>query len=203
MATAPDLTADSRSALLVVDMQVGMAAGSEQEGMRLAQRIAEHVRRVGAHHGLVAASLFRNVPGCTYDRLVASDMRGDDECALLEPIAALGLECHELPTYSSLGEELAARLRASGTERVHVVGMDTDQCVLATVFALFDAGFEPIVARDLCISTAGDVPHEAGIVALHRAIGEPRVIDAARIEEATLGAGAVSGAGPGAAARGG
>lgn len=201
MSDSPNLAADAHSALLVVDLQVGMADGAEAACERLAERVAEHVRRVGSHHGYLVASLFRNTPGSTYDRLVGSDMRDDAACALLAPVAQLGLDAHELPTYSSLGEELHAELRERGIERVHVVGVDTDQCVLATVFALFDAGFEPIVARDLCLSTSGDVPHEAGIVALNRAIGEPRVVPAAAIEAATLG-GAVSGAAPAAAGRG-
>jgi nicotinamidase-related amidase len=64
---------------------------------------------------------------------------------------------------------------------VHVCGVDTDQCVLATVLTAFDAGLEPVVLADLCLSCAGEAPHEAGLVALRRAIGEDHVV---RAEEA-------------------
>jgi nicotinamidase-related amidase len=47
------------------------------------------------------------------------------------------------------------RLRALGVKRATVVGIDTDACVLAVMFSLFDAGIECRVNTDLCWSSSG------------------------------------------------
>ncbi|MCW2959853.1 MAG: isochorismatase hydrolase [Thermoleophilia bacterium] len=165
------------TALLVIDMQEGFAA-RDVALRRLAVDIAEHVYAHVDDYVLLAASRFRNVPGSLYHRLISQDMTTDAELRLLPELASIPFDIVvDTCSYSSLTDELLGRLRAAGVERLVVVGADTDQCVLATVLAAFDAGIEPIVRIDLCRSAAGADPHEAGLIALRRAIGEERVID--------------------------
>lgn len=167
-------SSSSPRALVLVDLQAGFV--EEDPGLRaVAERAAEHAQERGDDYVIVAASRFRNEPGSAYWRLVGHDMVDEDEVALVPAVAALDAFVVDTPTYSSATPELVQRLRDLGVVEVHVCGVDTDQCVLATVFGLFDAGFEPVVLEDLVQSASGLACHDAGIIALHRAIGEDRV----------------------------
>lgn len=165
---------DSPRALVLVDLQAGFIG--DDPGLRaVAQRAAAHAREHADEYVIVAASRFRNELGSAYWRLVGHDMVEEDDVALVPAVADLDAWVIDTPTYSSATPELVQRLRELRVVEVHVCGVDTDQCVLATVFGLFDAGFEPVVLEDLVQSASGLNCHDAGILALHRAIGPERV----------------------------
>lgn len=75
-------------------------------------------------------------------------------------------------------DELCKYLRSQHIERVFIVGIDTDMCVLKIAMDLFDLGVEPIVYTDCCASTAGLQAHLAGLAVLSRNIGAIRLRDA-------------------------
>ncbi len=161
-------------ALLIIDLQDG-PLDEHPELRPVADRILAHAREHAQDYGVVVATGFRNDPGSSYDRLVGDDLRHPSEVAIWEPLREVAGLVVESPTYSSLTPRVQQQLVHCGAREVHVIGIDTDQCVLATVFALFDAGYEPRVFDDLVASASGSTPHEAGLVALRRAIGEDRV----------------------------
>jgi len=80
--------------------------------------------------------------------------------------------------HTGLSDELTARLRAQRPERVVVVGIDTDMCVLKVAMDVFDLGIEPVVLIDCCASTAGLQAHLAGLAVLSRNIGPEQLRDA-------------------------
>lgn len=178
--------AQPRAALLIVDMQQGFAR--EDAALHgLADRIALYVDGTRERYALVAATQFRNEPGSSYDRLIGDEMRSDDDVALLAPIAERADAAFESHRYAKAGSELQALLTEREIEVLHVCGADTDQCVLATVLEAFDAGLTPVALADLCHSCAGDDPQEAGLIALRRAIGEPRVVSSDAAFDVPLG----------------
>ncbi|MFB2968334.1 cysteine hydrolase family protein [Aerosakkonema sp. BLCC-F183] len=71
-------------------------------------------------------------------------------------------------------------------DKIFIVGIDTDMCVLKMAMDLFDLGIEPIVLTDCCASTAGLQAHLAGLAVLSRNIG------AVRLREAGLGDGSLA-----------
>jgi nicotinamidase-related amidase len=75
-------------------------------------------------------------------------------------------------------DNLASYLREQRIERVFLVGIDTDMCVLKLAMDFFDMGIEPIVLTDCCASTAGLQAHLAGLAVLSRNIGANRLRDA-------------------------
>lgn len=165
-----------QTAMVIVHMQDGFAR--EDPAMHeLAERIATWVHDHRGELDLLVTPCFRNRVGSSYHRLVGDDMFDDADVALLPAIEALDADVRdEAHTYSAATPRILELLREQGVRRVVVAGVDTDQCVLATVFALFDAGFEPVILQDLCHATSGRTPHDAGLVALRRAVGEERVI---------------------------
>lgn len=166
--------------LLVVDMQRGFA-GEDPAVDDLAVRIGDWIDVERDRYAFVAASRFRNDPDSLYRRIVGDDMQDEQDVELLDPIRQRADVVFDSSTYSSFTEELAQRLRDEGAAQLHVCGIDTDQCVLATVFSAFDAGIEPLVIHDLCRSCSGDNCHEAGLLALRRAVGEERVLPHDRV----------------------
>ena len=80
--------------------------------------------------------------------------------------------------YTGIPRELADRLRAERPERIVVVGIDTDMCVLKVAMDVFDLGIEPVVLIDCCASTAGLQAHLAGLAVLSRNIGADQLRDA-------------------------
>lgn len=78
--------------------------------------------------------------------------------------------------YSAVTEELLQELKEHDITTVDLMGVDTDQCVLATAFALFDAGITPRVVASHCASTGGPDMHEMGIHVMRRALGGQNVV---------------------------
>lgn len=54
-------------------------------------------------------------------------------------------------------------LKQEDIEEVHLVGLDTDDCVLATAYESFDLGFITYVLEECCQSSASDELHHMAI----------------------------------------
>ncbi|WP_249674816.1 isochorismatase family protein [Pseudomonas abieticivorans] len=59
--------------------------------------------------------------------------------------------------------EALAYIKQLGVERVLVCGMQTETCVLAAGFALFDAGLAPTLVTDLTVGSSLDRSGQLGI----------------------------------------
>ena len=79
-------------------------------------------------------------------------------------------------TYNCLTDDLKKYIIQNKINKVHMVGVDTDACILTTALALFDFGVQPVIYRDLCASTGGAEMHSAAIDVLNRNIGESNVL---------------------------
>lgn len=53
--------------------------------------------------------------------------------------------------------------KEKGIEEVHIVGIDTEDCVLATAYDSFDAGFFTYVIEECTASSSGKAMHEYAI----------------------------------------
>ncbi len=54
-------------------------------------------------------------------------------------------------------------LKEKGTEEIHVVGLDTNDCVLATAYESFDRGFVTYVIEECCQSSSSDLLHQQAL----------------------------------------
>jgi nicotinamidase-related amidase len=162
--------------LLVVDVQIGFLNDFTSH---LPSRIARLIDQGGFDP--VYFTRFVNVEGSPFRRIL-----GWDECAV-PPDTELAEEIRHLATdervyskagYAGLPDALAERLMADGVNRVAVVGIDTDMCVLKVAMDLFDLNIEPLIQVDCCASTAGLQAHMAGLSVLARNIGADHLRDA-------------------------
>ncbi len=65
-------------------------------------------------------------------------------------------------------KKLTAFLKSKKIREVHIVGLDTEDCVLATAFDAFDAGFFTYVIEECVQSTYSDDSHKMALKLLRR-----------------------------------
>lgn len=61
-------------------------------------------------------------------------------------------------------------------DKVFIVGVDTDCCVLAIATSLFESNIRPIVLTHYCGSNGGFEYHKAGILCMKRLIGPNQIV---------------------------
>lgn len=85
----------------------------------------------------------------------------DEVMSVLEPHDPLHVIKTTRSTFKG-DQDVSAFLRRRGVEEVHLVGTETHDCVLATAYDAFAAGF-PVYAIEECIESGTPGRHEAGL----------------------------------------
>lgn len=78
-------------------------------------------------------------------------------------------------TYSAVTDELKSIIKERRYTKAYVCGIETDSCVLATAFELFDNGVEPMIIIDGCASMRGPEYHNAAELIMRRSFGDDNV----------------------------
>jgi nicotinamidase-related amidase len=151
--------------LLIIDVQKGFI--NDATG-----HIPDRVEALAADYEQVFVTRFVNPPGSSHRRFIHWDRfaPGDAETALAFTPPE-GAEIIEKSSYSCVDEALLTRIKACGTEEVHICGIATDNCVLCSAVDLFEAGIRPVVLTDACASHGGAELHQWGLRILARLIG--------------------------------
>ncbi len=68
-----------------------------------------------------------------------------------------------------LPQSLIEKLKAY--PRVGIAGVDTDACVFAACFNLWDCGVQPIILANYCSSSGGSMIHKAALSIMQRQFG--------------------------------
>ena len=162
--------------LIVVDVQSGFI---NEFTHHIPQRVAHLIER--GEYAPVLFTRFINAPDGPYQKFL------DWHSCTHEPETNIASELQpwvkpEL-VFAKLGlcgipDALADYFRGHCFERVFILGIDTDMCVLKIAMDFFDIGIEPIVLTDCCASTAGLQAHLAGLAVLSRNIGAFRLREA-------------------------
>jgi nicotinamidase-related amidase len=79
-------------------------------------------------------------------------------------------------TFSGFTPELQLFLKQEQFNKLFFCGVNTDCCVLATIFSCYDNVIDCIVIEDLCASTLGLHKHQNAIALLKDNITEKRII---------------------------
>jgi nicotinamidase-related amidase len=165
-----------REPLLVVDVQKGFLNPNTEHIPERIERLIDE-----GDYSPILFTLFENPEGSPYHRFLDwHECQGAPETDLAPRLAAFARaeRVFTKPGYAGLPDELAAYLRHNEVERLTIVGIDTDMCVLKVALDVFDLGIEPIVLVDCCASTAGMQAHLAGLAVLSRNIGPEQLRDA-------------------------
>lgn len=157
-----------KRALILVDVQRAFLNESNRE---VVGSIVEHLKRVPYEQYVLAefhaekGSLWDIQQGWICPRAEESTTSPE----ILEALKDRNLIIVEKETRSVFkgNKDVAAPLREAGIEEVHVVGLETHDCVLATCFEAFDLGFFVYAIEDCCESESREL-HEAGLTLLRK-----------------------------------
>jgi nicotinamidase-related amidase len=155
--------------LLVVDLQTVVTPGGARAIPGIESAIASVVRLVAQHDGPVIASRHEPTPdpprtsGARGQQGEAGDRRPEPAALLPELRHLQSVDKH---TYSAYRSD-AVRTAVEGVERVVVCGVETDCCVLATVFDLVDDGIPTTVVPE-AVAGPDRAAHDAALRALGR-----------------------------------
>jgi hypothetical protein len=134
--------------LLVVDLQKGFHPSE-----KLLERMEQEVHK----YSIIAMTQFINRPDSLYRTVLGWNGDGG-ELALRIPGSVI------IQKFGyGLKEEQTMRLKAISS-KWHLCGLETDACVLACAFSLWDAGIQPVILYDLCESPL----HKEGVAVAQR-----------------------------------
>lgn len=143
----PGAIMNPHRALLIVDVQRAFAPPAPFL-RKLARYAARFPCCVYTRYVNPAGSLFRRIlkqkccaPGSAEAELLLTPRRTD---LVLDKVAKYGLTPAQI-----------AKLRRRSIRCVTVCGLDTDACVLAVMFSLFDGGIECHLKEEMCWSSSG------------------------------------------------
>lgn len=135
------------------------------------------IRELMPQYQNLAATKFHNWSQSNYVRLLdwRQCFQGDEgrALALRLPEDTLVIKKNTYNGFTTALRDYLFRLRI---HEVHLCGMDTDACILATALSIFDAGLRPVVLANACASSGGRDLHEAALTILRRNIGEEQVV---------------------------
>ena len=162
--------------LIIVDVQAGFI---NEFTHHIPQRVARLIQR--DEYTPILFTRFINTPEGPYQRFL--DWHSCDTKPETNIVPELEPWVESERVFSKAGlcgmpDELVSYVREQRFDKVFIVGIDTDMCVLKMAMDFFDIGIEPIVLTDCCASTAGLQAHLAGLAVLSRNIGALRLRDA-------------------------
>ena len=153
----------SRKVLLIVDVQRGfIKKGTE----KVPANIQAHLHR--DTYDLVIQSRWENYKGSKYEMALGYTEVGNSaqtELLITDHTDHVVSRCQ----YSCITEKMLHLLKKDDT--IFVVGVDTDACVLATLFDLWDLGYKFHVYKD-CVGTSAKKLQEPVLQLITRNFGK-------------------------------
>ena len=148
--------------LLVVDLQREFV--KDETGRRVYNNCLRYVQSAKSRgYEYVLAVVYQNSEKfANMDRLV--------EWNEMMKIRGIEFQADEVVFHS--GYSISQYPRFTQQDRVDVLGLDTDACVLATCFDLFTRGCNMRILVNGCWSSGGAEMHEAGLKVMKRQFGK-------------------------------
>lgn len=165
-----------RKVLLIIDVQEPFLSENTQRVPVFLQDLIERER-----FELVIQSCWQNYPGSRYEAELGYKLGAQASPVISCPGGKVLLRS----TYSAVNEELRQLIQKS--DRLYIAGLESDACVLATLFDLWDAGFSFRVYRDGIGTNRKDLA-EPTLALIRRQFGEGVFIPAGQ-QEAAAGSG--------------
>lgn len=162
-----------KEALIVIDVQKGFINKNTKKVVNyITSRIDSH-----SYDCVIATQFVNNDESMFVKQLKYTKNMSDDEVCLDVSIAERADFIIRKDTYSP-DEELYYYLKDNNIKRVTIVGIDTDGCVLSTMYLLFDLGIEVFVDILGCASTGGAKMHNHAVEIMKRSFGIHHVLNA-------------------------
>ena len=149
----------------------------------LPEKIAKFINNRSILFDCIAATRYCNDPSTACYKLGNwKECMAETSDAELSPLIAPYVnKVFNKRTYSGYTNEFKSFLEKKGFDKLYFCGVNTDCCVLATVFSCYDNVWDCAVIADLCGSTLGKKAHEHAIELLRDNITPDRIIHSSEI----------------------
>lgn len=165
----------NKALLLVVDMQKGFLVTDSTR--HLTHEVNELISVWKDKDWPIAYSRFVNLPGSNYERLRDwHELMDEPDTELADELVVASPYILKKGSYSAWSGETTSICVSQQLRDVVIVGVDTNECVLATAISVFDSGFIPWIVRDCCASNGGPSAHDRAIQALEVLLGKQQII---------------------------
>jgi len=158
------------SLLIIVDVQNGFVNDNTREVLDVVNKAKEKLK-----YDVCVLTKFFNSEETSFSQILNWKRFQTEE----EQELSVGIEKHDKviykSTYSAVTDELKTLIGQNRYKKAYVCGIETDSCVLATAFELFDNGVEPMIIIDGCASMRGNEFHNAAELIMRRSFGEDNV----------------------------
>ena len=168
-----------KSCLVIVDLQNGFI---NENTAHLPHKIAEFISSHDCFDSIVATRY------CNTSETACFRFSGWKECMsgtlaseLVSDITPYVMRSFDKTTYSGLTSEFRNFINNECFDKLYFCGVNTDCCVLATVFSCYDSVQDCAVISDLCASTLGEEKHRNAIELLKDNITAERVVESCNI----------------------
>lgn len=158
------------SLLIIVDVQNGFVNDNTREVLDVVNKAKEKLK-----YDVCVLTKFFNSEETSFSQILNWKRFQTEE----EQELSVGIEMHDKviykSTYSAVTDELKTLISQNRYKKAYVCGIETDSCVLATAFELFDNGVEPMIIIDGCASMRGPEYHNAAELIMRRSFGDDNV----------------------------
>lgn len=159
-------------ALLVIDLQLGFLT---PECVHISDRILEVIRHHPYRHKIFTQ--FINPEGSPFERLLKWELfKESPEIDIVSQLKSEATIIIKKFGYSCVTTDFLSYITHHKIREFHIVGIETDICVLKSAVDLFELNLTPYVFSECCMSTAGRKMHEAALKILPRFIGQQQII---------------------------
>lgn len=161
-----------KKALFVIDVQKFF---ENKKTKLISEKINDYIKKNKDEYSFIIFTAFKNTANSPSERLLGfSGCNSDKDVEFLSGIQEISKSSDIIlrNVYSlfkvSQAEE---KLKENNIKQVDICGFDTDCCILATVYDLFDSGYKPVVLKNLCFSTSKEKLHKPALKIIKRNAG--------------------------------
>ena len=167
-----------KTILIAVDMQQGFL--KKEHTRQLSEKVEKLLER--KIFDVVIGTRFLNASNSMYEKFFQwNELETEEERAIPENLQKHMDYIEDKYIYNCVHGSFIQRLcqlnDGSLPEKVFVIGVDTDCCVLTIATSLFEHNIRPVVLTQYCASNGGKDSHNAGILCMKRLIGEGQVVE--------------------------
>ena len=159
-------------ALFVIDVQ---GFFESKKSKSIAKKINNYVEGNKDKYSFIIFTVFKNVSGSPSENILEFDgCNSGKDIELLTEIIESSKESDIIfrdvySLYKVPGVQ--AKLKENKINQVDICGFETDCCILATTYDLFDSGYKPVVLKNLCLSIFGEKLHKPALKIIERNCG--------------------------------
>lgn len=161
-----------KKALFVIDVQ-GFFENKETKS--IARKINNYIKKNKNNYSFIVFTIFKNDSKSPLQKIFK--WKGCDKGKDVKIISELSnlVDSSKIifrNTYSLFKvPQIQRKLKKYKIKQIDICGFDTDSCVLATTYDLFDSGYRPVILKNLCFSTSKNKLHKPTLKIIERNCG--------------------------------